>query len=391
MTRGWMALWALALAGVIFLSLWPFTIDPSRADATAWSALWRSWGWRTSRGDIAGNVSLFVPVGVLTALAAAMGRRVAAMMALGAIGLGVAVGVQAAQLYIPARDATMVDVVWNAVGLALGTVAGAAVAAGVPERGHNRADVRILPLLIIGAWLAYRLAPFVPAIDWQLIKDNLKPALLHPRLRWTDVVSDAAAWLAVAFLLTTATPRGRLDLALPLLVVAVFGAEVLIVYRDGVSAANLAGAVLAVVLWLGLVRWLPGAAWLIALILIGRVVLDGLWPFAFREAPVAAFQWLPFRGILGGSMWLNLLALLEKAFVYAALAYAGGLAVRSWPVVAIAGAAMLAGVEWLQRYQPGHVPEITDPLLLILAATACAIRGRPTHTGRSETGSHHER
>lgn len=378
MRAGLVLLWLLSLTAVVLLSIWPFNFDAGLATPAAWAALWDSWGWRSSRGDIAGNLALFVPVGFLGMLAMPARRRALGLIAVAAVSFAVAVGAQMAQVYLPGRSATMVDVVWNLAGLAAGMVVTLLPWQAAARRAGLGAELKVLPWLIIGCWLAYRLAPFIPSLDLQLIKDNLKPLLLHPELEWTGVARNAVAWLAVAFLLRDSNRAQPLDALLPLLIGGVFLGETIIAFRDGLSAANVAGGGLALAAWFGLVRWLPGAAMVVWLVLAGRIVLDGLWPFVFHEVPLNGFRWLPFSGVLGGSMGLNVLVLLEKAFLYAALAYCGWVVLRSWLAAAAAGSALLFAVEWLQRYQTGHVPEITDVVMLALASLAGAVLAERT-------------
>jgi len=379
----WAILWVAALVVVVLLSTWPFNFQNVPADDAAWIAFRDSWGWDSHRGDIAGNVALFVPVGLIgLAAASATKFRPVRVVAMLAVSLAVAVAAQVAQLYLPSRSATLVDVAWNTVGL----LAGCGVALllrmhGTFARG-GLADLRLLPAAIVAVWLAYRLAPFVPSVDLQLIKDNLKPLLLHPAPTVPATLGDLAAWLTVAILLRHALPGRRGDLLMPLLAAGTLVAEVLIVFRDGISANNVGGAAAAIVAWFALLRWLPRPAPLVFVALAAAVVLSGLWPFQFSRSDPAPFHWLPFRGILGGSMWVNVLALLEKTFFYAALAYTGWLAFRSWILSAGLGAAVVAAVEGLQRLQSGHVAELTDPLLVVLACLLFAALGDPAPTRR---------
>jgi hypothetical protein len=63
----------------------------------------------------------------------------------------------------------------NAAGLLYGTMD---IKALVPGMAQGRAEPVSLGVLIL--WLAYRLAPFIPTMDWQKYKMALKPLLLHP-------------------------------------------------------------------------------------------------------------------------------------------------------------------------------------------------------------------
>lgn len=375
-----LSLWILSLASTVFLSVWPFRFDPALATDAAVSAFVESWGWRTHRGDAAGNLLLFTPVGLLAVAATAVGgarRRCAALLALS---LGVAVSVQVVQLVVPGRDASLIDVTWNALGLAVGAATGAAGVRLLGGRGVFGAEWRVVPLLLIATWLAYRLAPFIPSMDWQLIKDNLKPLLLSGQPEWSRVALHTGAWLAIGALLATVSDRRRLDWALPALVLGTLAAETLIVMRDGVSLAAVLGGGIGAAVWLGGVRWIRAAMPVAWLALAATIVVDGLAPFTGVAYPPGTFYWVPFAGILGGSMWANALVVLEKVFLYGSLAVLGEHATGSWRVSALSGGGLLFAIEWLQRYQAGHVSEVTDPLMLLMIAGA--LRALSTSTLR---------
>lgn len=365
-------MWAASLTLVMALSMWPYDFDPTAGNPKAWRAFWQSWGWRSHRGDIAANFVLFVPVGVLAVVSVAAsraGKRIAVTLA---FSLAVAIAAQIAQIYLPSRAATFVDVTWNAVGLLVGSALGLVVRTRRLYAFGLLRTLWLLPAGIVGLWLTYRLAPFVPSIDLQLVKDNLKPILLQPRVTVAGVFVSAAAWTTVAMLLRDAWVHRQGDLWLVPFVASTFVAEAFIIASDGINADNVIGASVAAVLWFTALRWLPRPSPIVWGVLAVAVVVDGLWPFQFATRPVYEFQWFPFRGILGGSMLYNLTAILGKLFFYTALAYTGWRAVNSWTMSAVVGAILLGCVEWFQRYQSGHVPEITDPIILVTAALICA-------------------
>ena len=64
-----------------------------------------------------------------------------------------------------------------------------------------------VPLGVIALWLAYRLAPFVPTLDWQKYKAALKPLLLHPHLTGTGVFRYLIGWLVVGEAVQQLWPR----------------------------------------------------------------------------------------------------------------------------------------------------------------------------------------
>ena len=143
-------LFVLVLVLIVYGSLYPFNLSSQPPSAeTIETFLW-SWRQIGSRGDVLGNVALFVPYGFLGMLALppkdAAVRRFALLLA---IGFTVAAGVQVAQLYLPSRDAALGDVAWNALGCLIG--AALTLPAAVRDRLTTRAPAleTIVPLALI--------------------------------------------------------------------------------------------------------------------------------------------------------------------------------------------------------------------------------------------------
>lgn len=81
------------------------------ADTRLWS----------SRGDVLGNVLLFLPWALVSRPLAGASAR--AQWSLLLSGLALAAGLQIMQIALPSRDAAVSDIVWNMVGLLLGQFA----------------------------------------------------------------------------------------------------------------------------------------------------------------------------------------------------------------------------------------------------------------------------
>jgi hypothetical protein len=135
--------------------------------------------------------------------------------------------------------------------------------------------------------------------------------------------------------------------------------------------------VLALVLWFGFGRWLARPALLVLPLLALAVAVNGLWPFAFAPRPISPFNWIPFAALLDGGMPGNLLALIYKFYLYAAACIALHELVRRWRVTAAGAGAFVLAVEVAQCFQPWHVPDITDPLLVLFACVVGAAFASP--------------
>ena len=364
MKRLWIAFLLLATLG----SIYPFDFQLSELNGTTLTAFLRSCCGMPGRGDLLGNVILFVPIGFIGMLAlgrdATPARRFLIVCAVGGL---TALLLQVMQLFLPTRDENLQDVVWNLLGIAIGSMLARRVDRHVAQPGRFSEQVSLVPLTLVGAWLVYKLLPFVPSIDLQSIKDSVKPLLFGP-ISATALVHDIAAWLAVAYLLRGMRDDIRLDVFLPLLIAAVLCLEVVIV-DNVIDKSDVVGALVAILAWWALQQYTHRQEGTLLLILFGMLALTGVAPFDPRLEP-AAFKWMPFQGFLEGSMYVNTQSAAEKVFLYGSLVYLLWRArVSVIGGVAIAFSFVLA-IEFAQTFLIGRTPEITDPLLVVFAALA---------------------
>ena len=364
-------IWIIVTVIITYGSLFPFDFQTNDLNWATFDLFIRSWQARSSWGDLLGNIILFVPFGIAGMLSTRTLRFVSLNVLLVLVsGLILAVGLQFAQLYLPGRIAALKDAIWNTLGLTLGMFF-ALVANNYILRLHiKRPAIPLIPLVLLGTWCTYRLIPFVPTIDFQEIKDSLKPLLLHPEISLLAVCINAVSWmLAGYFLKYLPGPGGTLG-KLGLLMAGIFGLEVLIVAND-VTASNIVGALIALMFSAMFLDRIKGIATMLAILLAISIVLQGLAPFDPRPV-IATFNWLPFHGFLGGSMYHNTLALLQKTFLYSSLIFLLRELGLSWLKAALLTGCLLFLIEAAQIYFRGHTPEITDPLLVILFALGMA-------------------
>ncbi|MCF6211109.1 MAG: VanZ family protein [Gammaproteobacteria bacterium] len=345
---------------IIYGSLYPFNFHA--APVGAWAKFFASWHTFTGRGDALSNILLFAPFGYFAVLA--YGRKVWLIIT----PLALAVGVQVLQIYLPGRDANLQDVFWNMLGTGLG--GGMALLSwprpsGLGTTGDRRVNAA---LLLIGSWLAYRLMPFVPSIDWQQFKDSLKPLLLHPQFSYVGLLHDAVAWAVVAYLWSLLCHSKNAGLWLLILISGVFSLEVLIV-KNTISLTNVLGAALGVGLWWLWLRRAPSGYVILILLLMLSLLLSGLAPFQLRTVP-GNFYWLPFHGFLGGSMMINISVVFEKGFFYGALILLLQKESGRFLFAVVSACLLTLTIEIGQVFVYGRTAEITDPVLVLLIAMA---------------------
>lgn len=366
--RRWRLTW-LALAGLaVYGSLYPFQW---RASPLPWRTL-LTVPEHISRSDILGNIALFVPLGVCGAAALSRWRVGGALVVL-VSGVALAVALQVAQLWTAQRTAALYDAGWNAVGLLAGLLAMHLF--GRTLAGRTRlglASQQTVALLLVAAWLGSELLPWVPSLDWQHIKDNLRPLqagmtglsglqTLDAGLR-TLVAGEA---LSVAF-----------GAAGPLVLLALCGLLLpgkALVVGQTLNASVALGVSLGA--GLALIGQLLGATrrrLLVVLLLpvgIAALALLPLDPYA----PRLAADWVPFAGLLRGDMLQNAQALAGRLFLYMGLLWL--LRVEGMrPMTAALGLAVwLALLELLQVVLPGQRADMTEPLWALLCGWGLAL------------------
>lgn len=365
----WIAFIVVATLG----SIYPFDFGMPAFPGQALADFLRSCCGTPGRGDLVGNVLLFLPFGffgLLAMPASGARRRSAELLALGVL---FALVLQILQIFLPSRDENLQDVVWNSAGTLAGILFAGVVRRLSPPVESNAIGLATAPIVLAGIWLTYRLMPFVPSLDWQLIKDSMRP-LLAMRIQTGPLIQDTVAWLVFFHLLGIARPDLPLHRWFLPIVASVLSLEILIV-DNSVDLSDLAGAAIALVAWFGIRGLVAARDAILAGLVLAALLVMSLTPFTMRATP-ATFQWLPFHGFLGGSMSINAQAAAYKIFFFGSLL----LLLNRLAVPAVAGGAAVfvfaLSVEIAQLYLGGHTAEITDPLLVAGIAIALVVLER---------------
>jgi VanZ family protein len=356
-TVRWLALLCVVLVSHGSLYPWHFAWPASLS--AAWDHMMNQRSWWTGLGDVVGNVVLFVPVGVLGWALLRPSKLPALLISAWVFGVGVAFAfaLQVAQIFVPLRDAALSDVVWNTLGLLLGLLL-AAPTLRLPL-GHLRARPLRLPLIFVVLWLLLQWWPFVPRLDWQHMKDALKPLLLHPQWRTITALDAGLSLALVGSLLRPLRHRGAALLALAL--AAALGT--LVVQHQVLSLSRSVGWTCGVLLAWQAWRLPPRvAAVLGASTALLWFTFDELRPFQFGDSP-GMFHWMPFAAPLQGSLSANTLAMTWQLFwLGAVMVLLHGIGARA-AKLALALAIWTLGLELLQTLLPNRTADITPALL----------------------------
>lgn len=364
MKRLWVAFVIVATLG----SIVPFNFRLTETSSFSFSEFLLTCCSLSSWGDILGNILLFLPIGFTGYLAknetTPVIRRSAGVFASAIL---LALALQVLQIWLPSRDENPQDIIWNAVGTGAGILLAIAARRAIPASTDSGSAIRMVPLALVFCWVILRLIPFVPTIDLRIIKSSLRYVFYAPP-DFVGVFHDFVAWSVFAYLLRAARVGVDFDRYLVGIVVAMFGLEVLIIYNS-VTINNVLGAGLAVLAWYTLLRRQERIEWMLIALLASLFVIDGLAPFELRDR-MAAMNWFPFTGFLRGSMFNNVLSAAEKVFLYGSFVYLLATVHRRYIVTTALAFVLIMVVEFAQTIFAGHTPEVTDGILVILAAAA---------------------
>lgn len=351
----------LIIGLVTYGSLYPFHFSIPASHSASWATLFHNVSLWSSRMDVLGNLLLFVPFGFVGALSIAVNKSLATRITLvSLIGLAVALPLQIAQIYVPERSPALSDVLWNMIGSIAGIVAGLNVRL---SSQHLRPGTA-LPLGLIALWLAAELLPFVPSLDVQSIRNNLK-GVLQPKIAYDQLLFHTAGMLMAGRALAAVVGDARALRWLFLLASVVVAGKVFVVTLT-LSISTLAGLAIGVITWWWIGYWRePRRGTMVMLFLFATYAYGALAPFEFRSDS-EPFSLLPFAGLLRGSMLANIQTLTANLCLYAGVLWIistmGG---RIVPCsIALAGLVLI--FEIIQIYVVGRTPDITEPLLVLL-------------------------
>jgi VanZ family protein/uncharacterized SAM-binding protein YcdF (DUF218 family) len=383
---------ALISAGIAFFivygSLYPFHfLDKPDLDGPL-HVLLLTWHGPFGRGDFAANVLFYVPLGFFLLLAVRRSAPVTRLLIVTFSGVTLSEGMELLQFYDEGRVSALADVYANTIGVAAGAGAGAILLQNPSQGRAETMARRPFVILLLTCWLGYRLFPFVPVIDLHKYWSAIKPLIYSPTLPFPDFYRHTVSWLAVALLVEALLGTARSRLVIPALVLVLPFARVLIL-DAALSPAEVAGGVLAALLWQTFLwRWQARAFGVVALF-AGAVAIQALQPFHFTAA-ARPFGWIPFAGFMQGSIEVNIRSFLEKAFSYGALVWLLVRAGRGFTFALGLSSALVLCLRLGQIFLPGRSAEITDPVMVLMAGGVMKLMGedpapivlnRATHRG----------
>jgi len=317
--------------------------------------------------NLLANVALFIPYGLFGILSGQQNQtnyiRIISIITWGIL---LAYALQILQLYLPSRYSDWFDVVWNTLGIGIGMLV-----ANIPGKwlgfiDRHLGNWRSLEGFLILGWLAAELVPFVPTLEVDLIRDNVK-TLINPEINFLSSITQSIYWLTFAYLLRLLTGIYRAHLIFAFILSATLLTKLFLVNNTLTTSDLLAGLLGygASFFVFGLARYQQRN--LITFLLIGAIAATGLYPFEINPNS-NSFNWVPFHGLLTGNMLHNTQVLFEKLFIYGSLLYLLREAGSKLLAATAATAIFALFIEVFQLFLDSHTAEISDPLLVVIAA-----------------------
>ncbi len=364
---------AAVIALIAYGSLYPFNFKPGVTGGLLEALSQLSWA-RAGRGDRISNVLLYLPLGFcLYLLLNTSWSRGPSVVLATLYGSLLSLAIEVAQVYVSSRVPSLADLALNAGGTLLGAIGGMfwtglSRLMHLPTRAEKPARDPGAALLI-GLWLAWRFAPFVPQFDLGKLKAALRP-LFSPSFDFVTVLIFLTCWLVVNQAIAALVSRPRRLEMLLLLMAAVLIGRLLVASQTFVPSELLALLLLLpMVVLMHRLRPRPRRAALV-LAVVAVLIIEELAPFDFTPT-VAGFDFWPFMAWINagwdnGLLGIDWVHLFGKLFLYGALLWV----VREWGASTnFAFGVMLtiaAVVETLQIWLPGEHASITDPLLALM-------------------------
>jgi VanZ family protein len=385
------AAWLLALTVlfIVYASLYPFEFDLRRLAAAEWQ--WsRVLAWRRPpRSDIVANLLFYLPFGALATFLTPRRwggpRRV--LFAL-AVGTALSICVEFAQLATRRRDPALTDVVINgcSAALAAAAVLGLRTLGVQPSLPALRSRPDGAALLLIGAWVVFHAAPFMPTV--RFMRWFRAPEMLLGQ----ELSLGAMALHFAGYVILGAALRALLR------PVSFWPAFTCAAAVSLLARIAFRGQYLALDECIGLALALPWvwhvaqAAESTAYRAAALAVASALFVHAFApfdlSSPAASVGWLPGSGVAhrtaGGEP-----GPVETVYLYFGLAWLTrltGLRTR-WALPWLLTVALL--IEWMQAWQPGRRADLVAPLVVIVASLALRSRSRAAGGVAFGVGSRH--
>ncbi len=331
--------------------------------------------------DILINVLAYLPLGFLLSRFWKRSNRFAGLALAMMTGFALSFCMELLQEALPRRVSSVADIFNNTLGTLIGALMALGLSSESPigrrlytwrERYFLPGTQPMLGLVAMLLWATTELFPYAPATSWRLIRAELYPfahTLRHPELFNFDLaLVDGLSIFSIGMLARSV----MLEPVMPPLAALVLGVtflKVVVAYQilslEFFCAALVSLAIVSRLTWQNRRGLATLGLAAIALAKVMEEVQPGNSLFGYLP-----FNWIPFAAHVGSLAGMH--DILETLWLSLGLAAFARIATgeRHRRRVSLLGGGVLFSVwvtlEWYQRYLPGRVPDITDPLLGLL-------------------------
>jgi len=371
------------LAGILYASLSRSgTVDCSRL-----ATLWLRESLGAAGSDVIGNVFAYLLLGGAIGIAWLQRqrprRRWAGQLRAGAATvlacIALSVSMETAQACFSGRVSSVIDVLDNTLGAAMGWMAAMLLSPAwswvSPMLAPGARERRLLAVVGL-AWLAWLAARCVPWSAWLATPSPLGTTDLSPlQGDWLAALAnppgllrDTAQFLAVCAGLSLPWRRRRAACAAIGLVLLVTGAAGVVMPRASFSAHTWLALPLAAALSTLLV-WVASPRTRAAVMLCAAVVAIVFFELRAGTGAAAPFSWRPL--VFHGNALRGMQQALFFGWFGLSVMAAGSLVGGARTLWLLGAPLLLGALEAAQTLLPGRTPDLSPPLL-VLAAAACA-------------------
>lgn len=352
---------------IVFLiaygSLYPFDFEPNNISYDRLINTLFSGNGLFRISDMISNIVLFIPYGIVCYFRSEIsGKFKLNLLFLIIFGIAFSLLLQILQLYLPSRVVAFSDVIWNTLGIILGLIISQILRNKILLFESRLGYLYSPQVFLIACWVASALIPFIPTLQVDQVRDNVKE-LIASSFYFNEIVFQFLGWLICLYWFISLS--NKIFIFYVLICVTLI-AKIFLV--DNLLTLNIIiGSLCVIIFGKWIIRYIKKYNFdgLLAFFMIIMIMLNSFNPLAINYE-FNDFHWVPFSGFLEGSMLINAQSLCEKTFIYGSLVWLLNISSSQIKIATIFVSILLLFVEILQIFIANGTPEITDPVLVLL-------------------------
>jgi VanZ family protein len=318
--------------------------------------------WNSGISDAVANIFLFIPFGMAIYHAFKFQSR-NTILGLVFLTFIYAYFIQICQIWTPQRIPSGGDAVWNLVGSILGMMIFTTSGQYLKNINIGNDWRRNLPIIVFACFILIDLQPFIPTFDVGTIKNNFIATLSTQGFSIIETVRHALFYfipltLWQLYLRDTNGPLKAMGILFAVIFLQLF------IVNSGIDNNSILGAIIAVVVS-GLLSNTVTTKTLLSCV-TALIIFNALNAFEYRESVI--FNWIPFKPALSGNTLVNIFALLEKSLFYSLFFYLCSRESIKFTQAIVTLSFVVFTLEILQTNILGATPDITENIVVLLAA-----------------------